>query len=891
MKVLLWSLSSLAPLGFAALLVGLASSHPERQASAQDTPPSVNGAAGSEKENSKPSGGGDSGREGGGYGGSQYGDSDRSKLPDSYKYYGPNGLWYKWTDDQKLGRDTWIMSTYGNQKFYRLLVKFGGSLGISVDFYRVLDSRHRAERFQELGVINEPNFVGGKKDKYGFWLDEWQGDPVKGAYPNDPKWYGEPTGVIGLRKFKNPAFTSEKEREWLTDPEANVRRYFEKPGEVEPPYLVGITCALCHIAFDPLKPPKDPSSPRWENLAANIGNQYFREGDLFFGKGRVIGGDANPKKDFAKDPYETEGLQEDSFLYQYGHTQQPGTSETSRFSYDFINNPNTINQIFYIGARADFAETTPEGVKVIAKHILKDGADSIGLAGALLRVPINIGSEGDYWIDRLYNPATGTTQKPFSIREVKGEIPAERWRALREKYPELGEAWAETERRLPFLASYLASYTPYDLASIEDEDGNPKYISKDKKQLQRGAMVFAETCARCHSNKQPFYPLTSEEDRKKFFRNLVGSESFLAGNTLSDDVRYPFNSPGFGINAARALATNAIDGDIWADFSSEDYKALPAIRYVRFENPLNRLQPKIYGDSPLVTEFVAPGGGRGYYRTASLNSLWTSAPYLHNNAVGKQPLDQNGMIDEQAITVEGRLELFEDAMDQLLNPDKRPVFVKVTSADSSLLADLPGVKAKVAGMLHDLARQRASELLSAIIVEVVQAADVPDELKPSLLIFAEDLTQRLRPELEQLYSAENLKRIKMEVVEKVKEQVEAAIAQKLQGKPRLQELVAELKPKFEAAFEKKAAELSTLLEAELKIPKGTPINLFMNLRADKLPYALASFLKYRDQPRKLAEELLKLSECPDLVENKGHTYGSDLSTQEKRDLIEYLKTL
>ena len=34
-----------------------------------------------------------------------------------------------------------------------------------------------------------------------------------------------------------------------------------------------------------------------------------------------------------------------------------------------------------------------------------------------------------------------------------------------------------------------------------------------------------------------------------------------------------------------------------------------------------------------------------------------------------------------------------------------------------------------------------------------------------------------------------------------------------------------------------------------------------------------------------------LSDCPDLVEDRGHTYGADLSEQDKKDLIEFLKTL
>lgn len=854
MRRVLWARSAWAPIGLAILLVGLASTPPGQSASAEDQEP------------------------------------DRSKLPDSFKYYGPNGLWYKWNDGQRLGRDTWIMSSYGNQKFYRILTKFGGSLGISVDFYRLLDSRRRGERFKLLGLINEPNFEGGKQDRYGFWVDEWRGDPVAGAYPRDDRWYGEPTGIVGLRKFRNPKFTEELERAWLEDPAASVRTYFKDPAAVEPPNLFGITCAFCHIAFDPLNPPKDPAHPRWENLAANIGNQYLREGDLFFGPGRVVAGDANPGSDFDKDPYETAGLKADSFLYQYGHTQEPGTSETSRFSYDFINNPNTINQIFYIANRADFAETTGDGVRLITKHILKDGADSIGLFGALLRVPINIGSEGDYWSDLLWNPATGVTQRPFSIREVQGQVPEARWRELRAKYPELGDAWKESERRLPFLAAYLASYTPYNLASLKDADGQPKYLSRDGEQLKRGARLFADHCAGCHSNKQPFYPLRSDEAKREFFRGLVASDGFLPGNTLSDDVRYPFNAPGLGTNAARALATNAIDGDIWAEFSSRDYKALPAIGYVRFDVPLNVIDPGKYGDSPIPVAFVAPGGGRGYYRTAALNSMWSSAPFLHNNSVGRGPAADDGTIDTRFITVEGRLELFEDAIRQLLAVDRKPI-IKVTSADSDLMAGLPGVKRRIAGMLRDLVRQRASEIFGEVIAEAIRTADVPDELRPALRIVAEDLAARLGPELDALFTAANLERLHAEVAAKVRQQIDEILARKLGDKPQLQDLVNQLKPKFEAAFQRRAADLAGLLQADWTIPGGTPVNLLLNLRADKLPYALKAFLKFKGQPRRLAEELLKLSDCPDLVENEGHTFGSDLSAREKQDLIEYLKTL
>ena len=81
------------------------------------------------------------------------------------------------------------------------------------------------------------------------------------------------------------------------------------------------------------------------------------------------------------------------------------------------------------------------------------------------------------------------------------------------------------------------------------------------------------------------------------------------------------------------------------------------------------------------------------------------------------------------------------------------------------------------------------------------------------------------------------------------------------------------------------------MASKFAIPKGTPVNLFMNLNISRVPYALKMYIKYRTIPPRWPSELLKLSDCPDLVENRGHTFGSQLSADDKRALVEYLKTL
>src|SRR5262245_2833814 len=87
---------------------------------------------------------------------------ERAGKPDSYRYYGPNGLWKRWHDPanpnapaQRLGRDTWIHWTWGNQKFLRKVAVLSGNLPVpvSLDFFRLLDSRKRGTRFRDLGLI------------------------------------------------------------------------------------------------------------------------------------------------------------------------------------------------------------------------------------------------------------------------------------------------------------------------------------------------------------------------------------------------------------------------------------------------------------------------------------------------------------------------------------------------------------------------------------------------------------------------------------------------------------------------------------------------------------------------------------------------------------------
>jgi hypothetical protein len=519
------------------------------------------------------------------------------------------------TDAQRAGRDTWYFWTGGNEKFW---VKMAEITEGNVNLLAYVDSRLHGRRFATLGAITQPGCRAAvKPDQYGLWMDECDQPQVPGVP-------GAPSGIVGLRRFANPEFTPAAAAAW------NADEYFKKPGKMVPPYLIGMACGFCHIGFNPLNPPDNPEAPRWSQLAGAIGNQYWEEGRLFNLR--------MPATDFR---------------WHVGNRQPPGTSDTSRFATDHINNPNNINSVFNLAHRPTQTETMADGTSREVHHILKDGADSIGVAGASLRVYVNIGMCSDYWLT-LHDPVAGRKpQQPFLVDQARKTC----------------EDWRNTEARMENAEAFLKTIGPMRL---KDAPTGASYLTTNEETLRRGKLAFADKCARCHSSKQP--PREIATDRVKveaFYRESVLSPDFLDKNFLSDDKRYPVYQ--LGTNIARAAATNAMKGQVWDNFSSESYKQQPEIGLIRgLFNPRNP-------DEPL--EWELKGGGRGYYRTPTLISMWATAPYLHNNALGMYVKDPS---------VRGRMLSFYDSTEKLLWPERRLGVQSIitTSVDSELT--IPG---------------------------------------------------------------------------------------------------------------------------------------------------------------------------------------------------------
>jgi hypothetical protein len=512
------------------------------------------------------------------------------------------------TSEQKIGRDTWYFWTAGNEKFWRrMAVATGGN----VDLLTYVDSRQQASRFERFGVINHPGCrAAAAPDRYGLWMDDCSSADPGSEIP------GVPAGIVGLRRFDNPAFDAAK---W------NLQAYLADRS-IEPPYLIGMSCGFCHVGFNPVKPPADPNQAAWVNLSPTIGNQYFEEGKLF-----------------------SLNMTPTDFRWHVANQQPPGTSDTSRFATDHIDNPGAINALFNLASRPQFAEKMHDGSTRQVFHILKDGADSIGLAGAALRVYVNIGMCGEY-STTLHDPIDGVkrTQEAFDLDRARTTC----------------DDWRQTEARMPAAEAFLKTLTSPRLA---DAPGGLAHLGASDDTLRQGKIAFADKCAICHSSKQPPRDIAGTPAAVAWYRESVLAPDFLDANFLSDDQRYPVTL--IGTNIARAMGSNAMRGHIWDQFSSETYKTLPPVKLVK-----NLYNPRDPGH-PLT--FDAPGGGRGYYRTPSLAAVWATAPYLHNNSVGVFVKDPS---------VSARLASFEDGMEKLLWPEKRLGVrsIPVTTTDSTI---------------------------------------------------------------------------------------------------------------------------------------------------------------------------------------------------------------
>ena len=460
--------------------------------------------------------------------------------------------------------------------------------------------------------------------------------------------------------------------------------------------------------------------------------------------------------------------------------------------------------------------------KVLAPHVLKDGSDSVGALGALNRVYLNIGLFSEEWLEHFNALVGGKKTSPIEI-------------AVAEKN---SSYWKANEAQTVDLALFaLKSTEPHHLA---DAPGGEAYLTHDQALLTQGKTVFAERCARCHSSKLPdmaltqglagcsgkdylscwdrYWSLTKTDDFKAKMREIVLADDFLKDNYLSNEARIPVTL--LKTNACSPLATNALENNIWDNFSSRTYKDLPSVGSIAVVDPYS-------GKESL---YQMPAGGRGYTRVPSLISVWSTTPLLLNNSVGHF---------EASPSVEARMRSFNDAIEQLLWPEKRAKDDRIAAA----LGNVPS--------LIDRTTQQ-SYLRAA-------AGFLPEPLtghtKFAHLIFP------------WLFSEDGIQ-----------------IGPIPKGTP--VNLLANLNlmsdsTDFLTRFQHNLQVVSLIIRLKHGLIKLPP-----NPTDAQVEQVFAG----------VEPDLIKFSKCPDFVVNKGHYFGTDmgeepgLSDSDKKALIEFIKT-
>jgi hypothetical protein len=294
----------------------------------------------------------------------------------------------------------------------------------------------------------------------------------------------------------------------------------------------------------------------------------------------------------------------------------------------------------------------------------------VGLLGALNRVYLNIGLFSEEWLLHFRPVVGGKTITPIPIATAKKN----------------SVYWQATEAGTVDTALFFLKAAQPD--RLKAAPGGARYLDADLATIARGKEVFADTCARCHSSKSPTRPAdlapvldpvrcegagyldcfkrwwawTQTDDYKAQMRRIVQAPDFLDGNYLSTDARIPVTL--LRTNACSPLATNALADNIWDNFSSQSYKALPSVGTLTLSDP--------FTGEPMA--YAMPAGGRGYTRVPSLISLWSSGPFLLNNTVGPFSIDPS---------VAARMQVFDASIEQLLWP-------KLRERDSVLGAKVPG---------------------------------------------------------------------------------------------------------------------------------------------------------------------------------------------------------
>ena len=597
-------------------------------------------------------------------------------------------------ESECVGRLIWFKATGGNERFHTYT--FQQRIGVLVDWYRVLRTDQRDDRFWAWGIINDPSCCKpgapdcpAKTAEETYGLDWCPGDDVLLKYVGksgyvDPACglkdaaldaddshsqggkvdqrhsacdlrFGTSTGALGLRKFPNPRFDAtncqalnEATANWsgsnatkaaATGIESDQRVSKLADASVEPPFLIGTTCGSCHIAFDPLNPPADPAHPKWENIKGLIGNQYTRMSELL--------GSGMPKS---------------SLEYQMFAHARPGVTDTSAISHDQINNPGTINALINVAQRPVFkGEAATKWRKAASCGAEKD-------EGKCWCEP---GRDGKCWKKSLRDDDTTTVylggQKVvlLGVHHILkgGEDSIGALEAIQRVYFNIGscseQCWVNhlSDMRQVDPQQRGFGQTSFDIGQCRRDCPNFRAV-EDRLQNVLDFFASAESdesdlyAARAKAGKPNYSQADLAVDLDmEFGKGAVSrGQTVFADNCARCHSSLPESANGPFKNRDFAAPNEAHPRKVRADFLGND-QSTPVtevgtfrcrslhsnhkIGHLYMEYASNTVhQRPVVVDIPERTELKV--GGRGYLRNISLVNVWATAPFMHNNAIGPE---------------------------------------------------------------------------------------------------------------------------------------------------------------------------------------------------------------------------------------------------------------
>lgn len=613
-------------------------------------------------------------------------------------------------DDQLIkelaGREIWFKSApNGHLHSYM----FNQRMNAPIDWWKVLRTEDRDERFYLWGTINDPDcctpgkdceqknmkFQGRAvtlKDTYGF--DYCPGDDELLGYVGradrdyrkaDPACdhpvlaaadaldggsresrcelaFGTSTGVVGFRKYPNPRFNAAKWAKYNQIELAKKNKSWNGASwegvserlidaSIEPPYTIGIACASCHVAFDPSRPPKDPRHPEWRNLSGSVGNQYIQISHIL--------GSGVPNA----------GAMDSSLEWQLFTHARPGVVDTSAIPHDYVGNPGTVNAIINFVQRPTFTDRVSRYVsescsdkgdrdcqcityKTGGSKCWKKRTEDMQVMHILKGGEDSVGA--DLAVQRVYvNIGMCAEQCWFNhLSDMRQTNPRERLYGqtpfdIYQCRRDCG-AFRANEDRVGDILSYLLSRRPTDLKAALVNDGQVKGRSAAAQNSQFNTWL-----------EERYGAGAVEQGRQIFAQNCASCHSSQNSASKTDLTPTIDNVANFDFLAVKRLDSGELVRADW--FGNDKSTAVTEIGTnscrAHHSNHLDGhvwqdFASETYRQKPAVmtsTSGTPVGGGRGYYRNISLLNAWAYAPFLHNNAIGPEicgrPTKANGGID------------------------------------------------------------------------------------------------------------------------------------------------------------------------------------------------------------------------------------------------------